>query len=87
MPSLVRNQTLRLRQRELGSRKAHHDVGGEIRRIELNSDADPHPRGAFNFTGVMTYAIDCDGPARAGDSRRTPNHYYEFADFLLGLAV
>ncbi|MGA7623017.1 MAG: carboxypeptidase-like regulatory domain-containing protein [Candidatus Acidiferrales bacterium] len=84
LPSLVRNQTLRLGD-SLKWIRAKHTVtwGGEIRRIQLNSESSPQPRGLFNFTGVMTSQLTATGqPVRA-----TPltEPYYELADFLLGL--
>jgi trimeric autotransporter adhesin len=83
IPSLVRNQTLRFME---GWTWVHgpHTVkfGGEIRRIELNTDSDPNPRGRFLFTGQMTSQLDANG--RSLETAAT-EPYYEFADFLLGL--
>jgi hypothetical protein len=55
IPSLVRNQTLRLSD-GLTWVHAKHAIrfGGEIRRIQLNSDSNPIPRGDFIFTGLAT---------------------------------
>lgn len=83
VPSLVRNQTLRFME---GWTYTHGDhtiqFGAEIRRIQLNTDADPNPRGRFMFTGQMTSQLDS-----SGHPLETPatEPYYEFADFLLGL--
>ena len=83
VPSLVRNQTLRFME---GWTYTHGDhtiqFGAEIRRIQLNTDADPNPRGRFMFTGQMTSQLDSNGhPLETAATEP----YYEFADFLLGL--
>lgn len=83
VPSLVRNQTLRFME---GWTYTHGDhtiqFGGEVRRIQLNTDSDPNPRGRFMFTGQMTSQLDASGhPIETA----TTEPYYEFADFLLGL--
>lgn len=79
VPSLVRNQTLRYTD---GSTWVHdkHTVrfGGELRRIELNNQSDPTPRGAFTFTGLMTSQLDANGQPEPGTGS-------DLADFLLGL--
>ena len=83
VPSLVRNQTLRFMEGWTYTHGVHtFQFGGEIRRIELNTDSDPNPRGRFMFTGEMTSQLDS-----SGHSLETPatEPYYEFADFLLGL--
>jgi opacity protein-like surface antigen len=85
VPSRVRNQTLRLSD-ALTWVKTKHTLtfGGEVRRIELNADSNPNPRGAFRFTGVMTNQLNANGdPATPLTPVTEP--YYEFADFLLGL--
>jgi len=55
IPSLTRNETFRLDD-GLTWVHANHTMhfGGEIRRIELNSDTSPNPRGGFVFTGIAT---------------------------------
>jgi trimeric autotransporter adhesin len=83
VPSLVRNQTARFMEAWTYTHGAHTiRFGGEIRRIQLNTDSDPNPRGRFMFTGQMTSQVDS-----AGQSLATPETqpFYEFADFLLGL--
>ncbi len=83
VPSLDRNQTMRFMEGWTYIHGAHTvRFGGEIRRIQLNTDADPNPRGRFLFTGQMTSQVN-----PAGHSLETPadEPYYEFADFLLGL--
>ena len=84
LPSLTRNQTLRLGDSLKWVRGKHTmTLGGEVRRIELNSESDPEPRGLFNFTGVMTSQLTATGQPVAPDPGTEP--YYELADFLLGL--
>ncbi|MGC1108188.1 MAG: carboxypeptidase regulatory-like domain-containing protein [Candidatus Acidiferrales bacterium] len=79
VPSSVRNQTLRFTD---GSTWVHdkHTLkfGAEIRRIQLNTNSDPTPRGAFTFTGLMTSQLDSDG-------QPVPGTGSDLADFLLGL--
>src|SRR5580704_3154352 len=84
LPSLVRNQTLRLSD-SLRWVHAKHTItfGGEMRRIQLNSDANPQPRGKFNFTGVLTSQLTATGQPIAPTPQTEP--FYELADFLLGL--
>jgi trimeric autotransporter adhesin len=83
VPSLVRNQTTRFLEGWTYVRGVHTvKFGGEVRRIQLNTDSDPNPRGRFLFTGQMTSQLNA-----SGHSLETPltEPYYEFADFLLGL--
>ncbi len=84
LPSLVRNQTLRLGDSLKWVRGKHTmTFGGEVRRIELNSESNPQPRGLFNFTGVLTSQLTSTGqPVPAGPQAEP---FYELADFLLGL--
>jgi trimeric autotransporter adhesin len=84
LPSLVRNQTLRLGDSLKWVRGKHTmTFGGEVRRIELNSESNPQPRGLFNFTGVLTSQLTATGqPVPAGPQTEP---FYELADFLLGL--
>ena len=79
IPSLVRNQTLRASD-NLTWVHAKHTMkfGGEIRRIELNADSSPAPRGQFVFTGLLTSNLDAAGNPVAGTG-------IDLADFLLGL--
>jgi hypothetical protein len=84
IPSLVRNQTLRLNDSWKWIQGKHTmTVGGEMRRIELNSEANPLPRGSFNFTGVMTSQLTATGQPVPATPQTEP--FYELADFLLGL--
>jgi hypothetical protein len=83
IPSLVRNQTLRFMEGWTYIHGAHTvRFGGEIRRMELNTDSDPNPRGRFLFTGQMTSQLDASGHSLENP---TTQPFYEFADFLLGL--
>lgn len=53
-------------------------VGGEYRRVQLNSRTDQNARGTFSFSGLATSGLD---------SRNQPLPFtgFDFADFLLGL--
>ena len=79
LPSRIRNQTLRFSDGVSWTHAKHTmRFGGEIRRIELNSDSDPNPRGQFTFTGLETSELDASGQPVAGTGS-------DFADYLLGL--
>jgi hypothetical protein len=84
LPSLVRNQTLRFGDSLKWVHLNHtFTFGGEIRRIQLNAESNPQPRGRFNFTGVLTSQLNS-----AGQPVTPPpgtQQFYELADFLLGL--
>ena len=55
VPSLVRNQTLRLSDSLTWTHVKHTmTFGGELRRIQLNTESNPNPRGGFVFTGLAT---------------------------------
>jgi trimeric autotransporter adhesin len=55
IPSLVRNQTLRLADSITWTHVKHTmTFGGELRRIQLNTQSNPNPRGGFIFTGLAT---------------------------------
>jgi len=79
IPSLVRNQTFRFDD-GLTWVHAKHTMrfGGEIRRVQLNTDSNPNPRGGFAFTGFATSQLDSSGSPIAGTGN-------DFADFLLGM--
>jgi len=84
IPSLIRNQTLRFSDSVKWIHAKHTATfGGEIRRIELNTNSSPDPRGRFTFTGVMTDQLQSTGQPVALNPSVEP--YYELADFLLGL--
>ncbi|MGA8222771.1 MAG: TonB-dependent receptor [Candidatus Acidiferrales bacterium] len=81
IPSLVRNQTWRFTDNLTYTRNKHTmKFGGEIRRIQLNSQSSPQPRGNFVFTGIMTSQLDATGQPLPGNA---PGN--DLADFLLGL--
>ena len=78
VPSLTRNQTLRFLDTITYVHKKHTmKFGGEVRRIQLNTDTNPNPRGQFAFTGLLTSEIAGGNPV-AGTGN-------DFADFLVGL--
>ena len=55
VPSLVRNETLRLGDSFTWTHTKHTmTFGAELRRIQLNTESDPNPRGRFVFTGLAT---------------------------------
>ncbi len=84
LPSLVRNQTLRFSDSLKWVHSKHTmTFGGEIRRIQLNSESNPQPRGNFTFTGLLTSQLDANGQPVQATPQTEP--YYELADFLLGL--
>jgi trimeric autotransporter adhesin len=77
VPSLVRNQTTRYDENVTWVRGKHTmRFGGEVRRIELNNDSNPIPRGQFTFTGLVTAEQSSGFPVEGTGS--------DFADFLLG---
>lgn len=79
VPALQKNQTLRFMDNVLYSLPKHTiRVGGEVRWMQVNADANPSPRGDFTFTGLMTSQLDSNGFP-------VPNTGFDFADFLLGL--
>lgn len=91
VPALRRNQTLRFVD-SLSYVLPKHTLraGGEIRRMQVNTDADPAPRGAFTFTGLMTSQLDSSPCTPASTPSKTcgrpiPGTGFDFADFLLGL--
>lgn len=84
LPSLVRNQTLRFSDSLKWVRGKHTmTFGGEVRRLQLNSESDPQPRGDFTFTGLLTSQLDANGQPIPATPATEP--YYELADFLVGL--
>ena len=77
IPSLTRNQTFRFLDTLTHVHKKHTmKFGGEVRRIQLNTDTNPNPRGQFAFTGLLTSEVVSGAPV-AGTGN-------DFADFLLG---
>ncbi len=79
IPSLVRNQTFRVFDFLLVNRGKHNvRVGGELRRVQLNTLTDPDARGTFTFSGYTTSDFTTQGSPVSGTG-------FDFADFLLGL--
>ncbi len=79
IPSDVNNRTYRFTDSLLMVRGQHNlRIGGEFRRIDLDSVNDPDGRGTFTFTGFATSALNAAGLPVAGTG-------LDFADFLLGL--
>ena len=78
LPSLSRPQTVRASETLIWSRSKHNmRMGGELRRVQQNTETDPNARGTFSFTGYSTSNFSNGYPV-AGTG-------YDFADFLLGL--
>ncbi|MGH9468874.1 MAG: carboxypeptidase regulatory-like domain-containing protein [Terriglobia bacterium] len=78
IPSLTRNQTFRFSDFLIVNRGNHNlHVGGEFRKVQLNSVTDPDARGTFSFTGYTTSDFTPAGTPVNGTG-------YDFADFLLG---
>ena len=78
LPSLSRPQTVRTNDTLIWSRGKHNiHLGGELRRVQANTETDPNARGTFSFTGYSTSNFSNGFPV-AGTG-------YDFADFLLGL--
>ena len=88
---LARSQTYRYVD-SLRWMKTKHTVtaGGEVRKLDINRDADPVPNGYFAFTGLMTSQLTAtgtpiDSPANCQSTTPSgPCIGNDFADFLLG---
>jgi trimeric autotransporter adhesin len=77
-PQLTRNQTYTFSDNMIWNRGKHTwRWGGDLRRVQVNTETDSNPRGSFTFTGLNTSEI-VGGQQVAGTG-------YDFADFLLGL--
>jgi hypothetical protein len=78
LPSLLRPQTVRAMDTLIWNRGKHNiRLGGELRRVQQNTETDPNARGTFSFTGYATSDFSNGFPV--------PGTGYDFADFLLGL--
>jgi len=78
LPSLSRPQTVRANDTLIWNRGKHNfHLGGEVRRVQSNTETDPNARGTFSFTGYGTSEFSGGYPV--------PGTGYDFADFLLGL--
>ncbi len=72
--------------------KAKHTItaGGEVRKMDIDRDADPAPNGQFSFTGLMTSQLTATGtpvssPANCQSATPSgPCIGNDLADFLLG---
>lgn len=88
-PSLARSQTYRYVDSAKWMKTKHTiTIGGEIRKMDINRDADPAPNGQFSFTGLMTSQLTSAGtPVTSSSGCGTvavPCIGNDFADFLLG---
>jgi hypothetical protein len=78
LPVLSRPQTVRANETLIWNHKEHNiRIGGELRRVQQNTETDPNARGTFSFTGYSTSNFSGGFPV--------PGTGYDFADFLLGL--
>src|SRR5208337_352972 len=78
LPSLTRNQTVRANDVLIWNHGKHNiRLGGELRRVQQNSETDPNASGTFSFTGYSTSNFNNGFPV--------PGTGFDFADFLLGL--
>jgi len=78
LPSISRPQTLRATDTLIWNHGKHNiRVGGELRRVQQNTETDPNALGTFSFTGYST--------SNFGNGFPVPGTGYDFADFLLGL--
>jgi hypothetical protein len=78
-PMLRRDQTFGASEGVTWVRGSHNlSIGGDYRRIQLNTISEQNARGSFSFSGLATSAFDGAGlPLR--------DTGFDFADFLLGL--
>ena len=81
IPSLVRNQTLRASDNLSWVHNKHTmRFGGEVRRLQYNTDSNPIPRGNFIFTGLATGSDFADFllglPQTASVQFGDPNTYF-----------
>ncbi len=78
LPVLSRPQTVRASETLIWNHSKHNiRMGGELRRVQVNTETDPNARGTFSFTGYGTSNFSNGFPV-AGTG-------YDFADFPLGL--
>jgi len=79
IPALTRNQTFRAFDFLIVNKDKHNlRLGGELRRVQLNTSTNPDARGTFTFTGYATSSFTAQGSPVADTG-------FDFADFLLGL--
>ena len=78
LASLTRPQTIRANDVLIWNHGKHNiRLGGELRRVEQNTETDPKAEGTFSFTGYSTSNFNNGYPV--------PGTGSDFADFLLGL--
>jgi hypothetical protein len=78
VPSLIRNQTYRFVDAVTYMLPKHTvTFGGEVRRIQNNTNSDQIPEGLFTFSGLVTSLVGPNGQPVAGTG-------LDIADFLLG---
>jgi hypothetical protein len=78
LPILSRPQTVRASETLIWNHTKHNiRMGGELRRVQQNTETDPNARGTFSFTGYSTSNFNGGFPVGGTG--------YDFADFLLGL--
>ncbi len=78
LPTLHRPQTVRANDTLIWNHSKHNiRLGGELRRVQVNTETDPNARGTFSFTGYSTSDFSNGFPVKGTG--------YDFADFLLGL--
>jgi len=78
-PILTRNQSQSASESIIWSHGKHTFTWGlQFSRNDLNTRTDPNGRGAFNFTGLATSALDARSLPLAGTG-------FDLADFVLGL--
>jgi uncharacterized membrane protein YgcG len=77
-PLLSRNLTITFSDNLIWNHGKHTwRLGGDFRRIQINTATDSNARGSFVFTGLNTSQIVNGSPV--------PGTGFDFADFLLGL--
>jgi hypothetical protein len=77
-PSITRPQTIRANDVLIWNHGKHNiRLGGELRRVQQNSETEPNAEGTFSFTGYSTSNFSNGYPV--------PGTGFDFADFLLGL--
>ncbi len=78
LASLTRPQTIRANEVLIWNHGKHNiRLGGELRRVQQNTETDPNAEGTFSFTGYSTSNFNNGFPV--------PGTGFDFADFLLGL--
>jgi hypothetical protein len=78
LASLTRPQTIRANDVLIWNHGKHNiRLGGELRRVQQNTETDPNADGTFSFTGYSTSNFNNGFPL--------PGTGFDFADFLLGL--